>query len=91
MSEYLSRVDFVWPWVWLLLLLPLVGRFFMAKARPLKEYVRVPFLPALIHEIQPNSQPVRSGKLAAVAFLAGVGAAGLRHGASGMAYPAAAY
>ena len=37
MSEYLSRVDFVWPWVWLLLLLPLVGRFFMAKARPLKE------------------------------------------------------
>ena len=68
MSEYLSRVDFVWPWVWLLLLLPLVGRFFRAKARPLKEYVRVPFLPALIHEIQPNSQPVRSGKLAAVAF-----------------------
>ncbi len=68
MSEYLSRVDFVWPWVWLLLLLPLVGRFFMAKARPLKEYVRVPFLPARIHEIQPISQPVRSGKLAAVVF-----------------------
>lgn len=56
MSEYLSRVDFVWPWVWLLLLLPLVGRFFMAKARPLKEYVRVPFLPCA-YPRDPAQQP----------------------------------
>ncbi|EAN4330399.1 VWA domain-containing protein [Salmonella enterica subsp. enterica serovar Oslo] len=68
MSEYLSRVAFAWPWAWLLLVLPLISRFIMAKEQRLNEFVRVPFLPALINELQLNSQPARSGKLTSVVF-----------------------
>ncbi|AFJ48864.1 VWA domain-containing protein [Shimwellia blattae] len=68
MSDALARVAFAWPWAWLLLLLPLAGRFFMAKERSLKEFVRVPFLPALIESLQPDNQPARSGKMATGAF-----------------------
>ncbi|WP_336211478.1 VWA domain-containing protein [Enterobacter sp. P82] len=68
MSEYVSRLAFAWPWVWLLLILPLAGRFVMAKERSLKEYVRVPFLPGLINELQLNSQPARGGKLSTGLF-----------------------
>ncbi len=68
MSEYFSRLAFAWPWAWLLLILPLVGRFVMAKERSLKEYVRVPFLPGLINELQLNSQPAHSGKLSTGLF-----------------------
>ncbi|MCF8580578.1 VWA domain-containing protein [Enterobacter ludwigii] len=68
MSEYVSRLAFAWPWVWLLLILPLAGRFVMAKERSLKEYVRVPFLPGLINELQLNSQPAHGGKLSTGLF-----------------------
>lgn len=68
MSEYLSRLAFAWPWAWLLILLPLAGRLVMAKERSLKEYVRVPFLPGLINELQLNSQPARGGKLSTGLF-----------------------
>ena len=40
----------------------------MAKERSLKEYVRVPFLPGLINELQLNSQPAHSGKLSTGLF-----------------------
>ncbi|HAV1831652.1 TPA: VWA domain-containing protein [Enterobacter hormaechei subsp. steigerwaltii] len=68
MSEYLSRLAFAWPWAWLLLLLPLANRFFMVKEPLLKEYVRVPFLPALINELQLSSQPARNSKMATALF-----------------------
>ena len=51
MSEYLSRIDFAWPWAALLIFLPLIGRYFLSQDRELKEQVRVPFLPELIDEL----------------------------------------
>ncbi|MEB6377858.1 VWA domain-containing protein [Leclercia adecarboxylata] len=68
MFEYLSRIDFAWPWAGLLILLPLIGRYFLSREREVKEQVRVPFLPELIDELQLNSQPVRSGKLSSLLF-----------------------
>lgn len=68
MSDFLTRIDFAWPWAGCLLLLPLLGRWVMTREPTVKEYVRVPFLPALIDELQLNHQPARSGKLATVLF-----------------------
>ncbi|HDG1669830.1 TPA: VWA domain-containing protein [Kluyvera ascorbata] len=68
MSESLARITFAWPWAWLLILLPLLGRFLLSKERAVREYVRVPFLPALIDELKLDSQPPRSGRLAALVF-----------------------
>jgi Ca-activated chloride channel family protein len=68
MSEWLSRIDFAWPWVWLLLLLPLLGRYLLPQDKQLKEHVRVPFLPTLIDELKLDSQPVRDGWLRGVLF-----------------------
>ncbi|WP_202308437.1 vWA domain-containing protein [Dryocola clanedunensis] len=68
MSEFLSRLDFAWPWAWLLIFLPLLGRYFLPQDREVKEHVRVPFLPDLIDELKLNSQPVRSSKLSTLLF-----------------------
>ncbi|AYN27261.1 VWA domain-containing protein [Buttiauxella sp. 3AFRM03] len=68
MSEFLSRLDFAWPWVWLLIFLPLLGRYFLPQDREVKEHVRVPFLPELIDELKLNSQPVRTSKLSGLLF-----------------------
>lgn len=68
MSEFLSRLDFAWPWAWLLIFLPLLGRYLLPSDREVKEHVRVPFLPDLIDELKLNSQPVRSSKISAVLF-----------------------
>lgn len=68
MSEFLSRLDFAWPWAWLLIFLPLLGRYFLPQDREVKEHVRVPFLPELIDELKLNSQPVRTSKLSSQIF-----------------------
>ncbi|MFK3660214.1 VWA domain-containing protein [Scandinavium sp. NPDC088450] len=68
MSDLLSRLDFAWPWAWLLLVVPLLGRFLLPQNKPLKEYVRVPFLPELIDELNLNSQPSREGWLRTALF-----------------------
>ena len=68
MSEFLSRIDFAWPWAWLLIFLPLIGRYFLPQDREVKEHVRVPFLPGLIDELKLNSQPVRSRQFAGLMF-----------------------
>ncbi|MCT4700401.1 VWA domain-containing protein [Enterobacteriaceae bacterium H20N1] len=68
MSEFLTRVDFAWPWAWLLIFLPLLARYFLPQDRQVKEQVRVPFLPALIEELKLNSQPVRNSKLSSALF-----------------------
>ncbi|MDX6018809.1 VWA domain-containing protein [Scandinavium sp. V105_16] len=68
MSELFSRMDFAWPWAWLLLLLPLLGRYLLPQDKQLKEHVRVPFLPNLINELKLDSQPVREGWLRGVLF-----------------------
>lgn len=68
MSEFLSRIDFAWPWAGLLIFLPLIGRYFLSQDREVSEQVRVPFLPELIDELKLNSQPVRTGKLSSLLF-----------------------
>ncbi|HEI8865436.1 VWA domain-containing protein [Serratia sp. AKBS12] len=68
MSELLTQVDFAWPWAWLLMLLPLAGRYLLPRQHAVREHVRVPFLPRLIDELQLDSRPVRSGKLASAMF-----------------------
>lgn len=68
MSELLSRIDFAWPWAWLLLLLPLLSRYLMPQEKPQKSHVRVPFLPELINDLQLDSQPVREGWLRGALF-----------------------
>ncbi|MGG4623245.1 VWA domain-containing protein [Serratia odorifera] len=68
MSELLTQVDFAWPWAWLLMLLPLAGRYLLPRQRAVREHVRVPFLPHLIDELQLDNRPVRSGKLAGAMF-----------------------
>lgn len=68
MSEYLSRIDFAWPWAGLLIFLPLIGRYFLSQDREVRERVRVPFLPELIDELKLSSQPVRSSKLSSLVF-----------------------
>ncbi|HAT1614288.1 TPA: VWA domain-containing protein [Raoultella ornithinolytica] len=68
MSELLARIDFAWPWAWLLLLLPVLSRYLMPQDKQQKEYVRVPFLPGLINDLKLNSQPVRDGRLRGTLF-----------------------
>lgn len=68
MSEFLSRVDFAWPWAWLLLLLPLLGRYLLTQDKQQKSHVRVPFLPQLIDELKLDSQPPREGWLRSALF-----------------------
>ena len=68
MSEFLSRLDFAWPWAWLLIFLPLLGRYFLPQDREVKEHVRVPFLPELIDELKLNSQSVRTSNLSSLIF-----------------------
>lgn len=68
MFELLSRIDFAWPWAWLLALLPLPARYFYSQNKPLKEQVRVPFLPGLINQLRLDSQPLRSGKINTLLF-----------------------
>lgn len=68
MSELLLRIDFAWPWAWVLLLLPLLGRFLLPQDKKLKEHVRVPFLPALIDELQLNAQPAHDSGMRRVLF-----------------------
>ena len=68
MSELLTRVDFAWPWAWLLIFLPLLSRYLLSQDREVKEQVRVPFLPLLIDELKLNSQPVRNSKLSSAFF-----------------------
>lgn len=68
MSEFLSRIDFAWPWAALLIFLPIIGRYFLSQDREVNEQVRVPFLPELIDELKLNSQPVRPRKLSGLFF-----------------------
>lgn len=70
MSEYLSRLDFAWPLAWLLILLPLLGRYILPQERLLKETVRVPFLPLLIDELNLESQPERPSRVSQLLFWA---------------------
>ncbi|MFM4844390.1 VWA domain-containing protein [Aeromonas caviae] len=62
MSDWLSRFDFAWPWAWLLLFLPLLGRFLLPQARPQADYVRVPFLPHLIETLNLKESPPQAGR-----------------------------
>ncbi|MCG7781200.1 VWA domain-containing protein [Lelliottia amnigena] len=68
MSELLSRLDFAWPWAWLLLLLPLLSRFLMPQENRQNESVRVPFLPALIEQVNLDAQPVHESLLRRLVF-----------------------
>lgn len=52
MSEWLSRIDFAWPWAFLLLFLPLLTHFLITPQPQVSEQVRVPFLPVLAQELQ---------------------------------------
>ena len=60
MSELLARIDFAWPWAWLLLLLPLLSNLLLPQEKPQTDVVRVPFLPSLIDELQLHARPTRS-------------------------------
>lgn len=52
MSEFLSRIDFAWPWAGVLLVLPLITHYLLPAKRPVSEQVRVPFLPELAETLQ---------------------------------------
>ena len=68
MFDLLSRLDFAWPWAWLLLLLPLLSRFLMPQENQHSERVRVPFLPALIEQVNLDAQPVHESLLRRLLF-----------------------
>ncbi|HAT1622027.1 TPA: VWA domain-containing protein [Raoultella planticola] len=68
MSELISRIDFAWPWAWLLLALPLLTRYLMPQDKPQSVMVRVPFLPVLIDDLKLDSQPVHDGWLRGALF-----------------------
>lgn len=68
MSEILMRIDFAWPWAWLLIFLPLAGRFLFFQDKTAKEYVRVPFLPNLIDTLKLDMMPVRDSKFRQIMF-----------------------
>ncbi|MFT4270300.1 MAG: VWA domain-containing protein [Pantoea sp.] len=55
MSEWLARLDFAWPWAWLLLPLPWLVQFLLPGDPPEQDSVRVPFLPELIETLKPTS------------------------------------
>ncbi|MDI6957544.1 MULTISPECIES: VWA domain-containing protein [unclassified Pantoea] len=57
MSELIAQLEFAWPWIGLLLPLPLVMRFLLPPAPEVAEQVRVPFLPTLIAELSLRRDP----------------------------------
>ncbi|ORM72137.1 VWA domain-containing protein [Pantoea rwandensis] len=70
MSEFLSRVDFAWPWAGVLVLLPLLARFVLPVKQPVTEQVRVPFLPELAESLQLSAPAPRSSGWASLLFWA---------------------
>ena len=52
MSEFLSQIDFAWPWMGVLLFLPLITHYLLPAKQPVSEQVRVPFLPELAEALQ---------------------------------------
>lgn len=68
MSEWLTRIDFAWPWAGLLLLLPLVTRYLPQPGKTVPEKVRVPFLPSLIDALKLDARPERGSRRGALLF-----------------------
>lgn len=68
MSEWLTRIDFAWPWAGLLLLLPLVTRYLPQLGKTVPEQVRVPFLPSLIDALMLDARPERGSRRGALLF-----------------------
>ena len=68
MSEWLTRIDFAWPWAGLLLLLPLVTRYLPQPGKTVPEQVRVPFLPSLINALKLDARPERGSRRGALLF-----------------------
>ncbi|WP_404685161.1 VWA domain-containing protein [Raoultella terrigena] len=68
MSEWLTRIDFAWPWAGLLLLLPLVTRYLPQPGKTVPEQVRVPFLPSLIDALKLDARPKRGSRRGALLF-----------------------
>ncbi|MEX0499646.1 Mg-chelatase subunit ChlD [Raoultella terrigena] len=68
MSEWLTRIDFAWPWAGLLLLLPLVTRYLPQPGKTAPEQVRVPFLPSLIDALKLDARPKRGSRRGALLF-----------------------
>jgi Ca-activated chloride channel family protein len=68
MSEWLTRIDFAWPWAGLLLLLPLVTRYLPQPGKTVPEQVRVPFLPSLIDALKLDARPERGSSRGALLF-----------------------
>ncbi|MCS4273255.1 MULTISPECIES: VWA domain-containing protein [Raoultella] len=68
MSEWLTRIDFAWPWAGLLLLLPLVTRYLPQPGKTVPEQVRVPFLPSLIDALKLDARPERGSRRGALLF-----------------------
>lgn len=68
MFDRLMHVDFAWPWAWILMFIPLLGRFLLPQNKRADEYVRVPFLPELIDKLKLNTQPSRSNGYRLVLF-----------------------
>lgn len=52
MSEFISRIDFAWPWAGVLLFLPQLTHYLLPARQPVSEQVRVPFLPELAEALQ---------------------------------------
>lgn len=68
MSEWLTRIDFAWPWAGLLLLLPLVTRYLPQPGKTVPEQVRVPFLPSLVDALKLDARPERGSRRGALLF-----------------------
>ncbi|MEB7599918.1 VWA domain-containing protein [Raoultella terrigena] len=68
MSEWLTRIDFAWPWAGLLFLLPLVTRYLPQPGKTVPEQVRVPFLPSLIDALKLDARPERGSRRGALLF-----------------------
>lgn len=70
MSEFFSGIDFAWPWAGVLVLIPLLTRYFFAGTQPVSEQVRVPFLPELAQSLQLSAPMPQSGVWQRVLFWA---------------------
>lgn len=68
MSEWMTRLEFAWPWIWLLLPLPWLVRRLLPADVPAQDVVRVPFLPALVDTLQPATPRNRPGWLSRLQF-----------------------
>jgi Ca-activated chloride channel homolog len=53
MFEWMTHIEFAWPWAWLLLLLPWLERWLLPGEAPMQDIVRVPFLPTLVDTLRP--------------------------------------